>query len=117
MANERPSEELNVSLGTGFFVLAVIGGIFTFGVALLAVWMISLNYPARLEPDGLLTRGGKRHAWKDLEHTLQLQKGALRLVFAGGSVNVVPRFLAAPGEVLDYLRRCGVQTGVHMHRS
>jgi hypothetical protein len=108
---------MRVELSAGFFAVAVIAAIFTVGVGLVALWLIARSYPARLEADAVVTRGGARHAWKDLAHTSRLQKGALRLEFPGGSVLVVPRFLAAPGPVLAYLQRCGVPTGVYETRT
>jgi hypothetical protein len=114
MRSERPPEALHVALSGSFYALALVGALFTLGVVLPFVWWISLNYPRSIDADGITTRGGARHRWDTLERTVRMTDGGFRLVFREGDVNVRLRLLAQPIALLEYLQRCGVDTGVNM---
>lgn len=105
-----PRDSLDVGLSTQFLVLVAIAGIGSFGILAVVLLLIATTYPRRLDGEGLVTRGGRRHLWRDLERTKPLRGEKFRIVFRSGSVNVVPAFLGDPPSLLDYLRRCGVDT-------
>ena len=114
---ERPASPLVVELGARFFVLLIVGGLFSLGIASLAVWLISLRYPKVIDRDGITTRGGARHDWQGLQSLIPLQSDGFRLEFQSGAVLMLPQFLSNPFAVLDYVQRCGVDTGVNMRSS
>lgn len=111
---ERPANPLVVELGASFFVLLIVGGLFTLGIASVAMWLIALRYPQVVDRDGVTTRGGARHDWQALQRVVRLQRDGFRLEFHSGAVLMLPRFFASPVAVLDYVQRCGVDTGVNM---
>lgn len=117
MTIQRPSEPLEVALGGAFFFVLVFAGVFTLGFVLPVLWWISRGYPRLVDRDGIVTRGGASFGWETLEHTLVTRRGGMRLEFREGNVLVVPAMLANGGELLDYLQRCGVDTGVSVARA
>jgi hypothetical protein len=102
-------DTLDVSLSPSFYLLVAIAGIGSFGILAVVLFLIALWYPRRLDRDGVVTRGGRRHEWRDLERTKPLRGDKLHLVFRTGKVIIVPTFLADPRDVLDFLRRCRVE--------
>jgi hypothetical protein len=52
--------------------MTLVLGVFTLGVAPLAIWLQQRNWPARLDEEGLVTRGGKRIVWEEFTRAVRV---------------------------------------------
>ena len=92
--------------------LNIILTVFTLGVYPLAAWLTARNWPRSVNEQGLVTRGGKKVAWKDVTKITKvvtnINRGAARtehfeLLHAGGKV-IVPEYRLENGaQVMEYI--------------
>jgi hypothetical protein len=109
-AGTRPP--VAVHLGGGYRLLMWLLLPFTMGVGTLALWWSARAWPRQLDHDGIVTRAGRRHLWRDLDQTTAVTvvqeghgriTGRLDLVFRSGIVRIVPQSLREAGAVMDYV--------------
>ena len=103
-----PRDQPDVPLSRSFLLLLGLGAIGSLGVIAVILYLIAMMYPRRLDGSGIVTRGGRRHAWSDFERIVPLRGDKYRLLFRTGRVIVVPTFLNESVELVDHLRRHGI---------
>ncbi|MEQ9321410.1 MAG: hypothetical protein RIF41_19760 [Polyangiaceae bacterium] len=81
-----------VELAPTFWVVAIIGGVFTFGLLVPFLWWYAQRYPKVIDPEGVTLRDGRRFSWTELESVnrvsvrqsgIQTVTDALHLQFPG----------------------------------
>ncbi|MBN8613038.1 MAG: hypothetical protein J0L92_20775 [Deltaproteobacteria bacterium] len=102
-------EALEIGLGRSFYVVLAVAGIGSFGILAVVLLLLALPWPRRLDADGIVTRGGTRHAWSDFERVAPLRGKSFRLHFRSGRVNVVPTLLDDPSVLLSRLGHRGIR--------
>ena len=95
--------------------MQVILGVFTLGVAPLAIWISERSWPKSVDEQGLTTRGGKQIAWSEFTKVTriltQVTRGSstpverFELKSRKGKVIVVVYRLVDGEKVLDYIWR------------
>jgi hypothetical protein len=101
-------DTLEISLGRDFYILLAIAALGSFGVVALLLLLLALPWPRRVDAEGIVTRGGRRHPWTAFERAIPLRRRNYRLLFRTGRVNVVPSFLANPVALVSVLRSRGI---------
>jgi hypothetical protein len=99
---------LDVELTRAFFLLLVIAAIGSLGVLAALLYLIAMWYPRRLDREGIVTRGGRRHAWSDFVEVVPRRNGSFQLRFRTGRVIVAASFVEPTSGIHDHLRRHGI---------
>lgn len=95
----EPRDSLEVTLTPGYFVMLVIGGIGSFGIIALFLYLVAMWYPRRIDDAGI----------RDFVRVVPGRNGSFQIAFHTGKV-IVPAALIQPlASVHDQLRRRGIQ--------
>lgn len=103
---------MDVHLSKFFKVTAVLGGIFTFGLVAVILWVQSRTFPKHIDGQGLTLRSGKTYKWNELTKATpvtvvnsrgQRVAGKLMLEFGKKKVNIVPASYKEGYEVINYI--------------
>jgi len=105
-------KKIEVHLAGWFIFLMIAGGLFSFGVATIAMWFSSRKWPAVVDEEGIIMRNKKRVYWKDLTSIQPVKvvsysgrriTGRLDLMFGKTSVAIVPHSIKKGQEVMDFI--------------
>jgi hypothetical protein len=104
---------VKVHLSIGFWIIATLVALGTFGVMAIFFFWITRSWVASLDDEGLTLRNGKRFLWKDLimvravtvRHTSGIRlTGRVELSFySGPRIRIVPFSTGNSEEVLAFL--------------
>ena len=105
------ADRVVVRVGMGTKISIVVGGIFTFGMWPLIVWLTQRGHsPKVLDREGLTLRNGKRLLWRDLTGIVRTTISGgfivvkpLDLMFGKRVVRIIPRTIANRDEVFAFL--------------
>ena len=103
---------MDVHLSKFFKITMIVGGIFTFGLVAVVLWIQARTFPKRIDSEGITLRSGKRYTWVQLTKATpvtvvdQLGRrvaGKLLLDFGGKKVDIVPGSYAEGHAVIEYI--------------
>lgn len=103
---------MDVHLSKFFKVTAILGGLFTFGLVAIILWVQSRTFPKHIDGQGITLRSGKKYDWSALTKATpvtvvnsrgQRVAGKLMLEFGKKKVNIVPPSYKEGYEVINYI--------------
>ena len=103
---------MDVHLSGFFKTTAIVGGIFTFGLVAIILWVQSRTFPKHIDSEGVTLRSAKRYTWKELTKATPVtvvdargrrMAGKLVLEFGKKKVNIVPASYKEGYEVINYI--------------
>ncbi len=107
------SQVVKVRLSIGFWIIAILTALVTWGVMGIFFFWVSRSWVGSLDDEGLTLRNGKRFLWKDLisvravavRHTTGIRlTGRVELSFyTGPKIRIVPFSTGNSNEVLAFL--------------
>ncbi|GEM_PF-3530833 len=78
-APTAPDPGMDVSLGCSYWGIAIVGGLFTFGIVTIVMVLLARRMPRRLDAEGVTLRNGRRFRWSELRHRARVTPEGLVL--------------------------------------